>query len=238
VRARGRREDAREGERRSTGGIGPDAVLPRLLAGLVPSLHEVVVHVAGGGAAHLEVQVVDVAVAVVMQVPVSYRRMAGRDHRAVVEIDAADEGDLARLAGVDQPALLVMTEAGQVVPTGEEAGASRREPRTLVAGAREVRRLGHRLHQLRLAPEERAYVEAARGRPIEEVEQGTLRARKDEVALHERDRDPDARAGGCHGGGDAAEGRPAVHQRRDRVAGSDGVGAAGGGRDGRHRDCF
>src|SRR5207253_8864888 len=112
---------------------------------------------AGGRPAELEVEVVDVGVDVVVA-PAADGRVTGRHERAVIQVDAADEGELARPPGVDQPALLMMAVARQVVPAGEKARAPRREPGAFLRAAREVRRAGQEPAELRLPPEERAHV--------------------------------------------------------------------------------
>src|SRR5439155_1308727 len=78
-------------------GVRPGAVGTLALARLVPALHEVVLHVGRGRPAQLEVEVVDVGVDVVVA-PAADRRVTGRHERAVIQVDAADEGELARTA--------------------------------------------------------------------------------------------------------------------------------------------
>src|SRR5439155_1474644 len=89
-----------------------------------------------------------------------------------------------------QPALLMMAVARQVVPAGEKARAARREPGTLLRAAREVRRAGQEPAELRLPPEERAHVEAARRGAVEEVEERAAGTGQHEVALDEGHRHP------------------------------------------------
>src|SRR5207248_3652024 len=103
---------------------------------------------------------------------------------------------------------------------------------TLVRAAGEVRRAGQQPAELRLAPEERAHVEAARRGAVEEIEERAARTRQHEVALDERHRHPHARARGLDRRGDAAEGGLAVDERADGVSRPGRVGAAARERDG------
>ncbi len=115
--ARRRRQNPRESEQVLSARVGPEPVGLVALARLVPALREVVVHVGRRGPAHLDVHVVGAAELA--------RGVAGRDHRGVVQVDAAHEGDLAGLARVDEPALLVLAVAAVgLVPAREEARAA------------------------------------------------------------------------------------------------------------------
>src|SRR5258705_7226867 len=96
----------------------------------------------------------DLAVHVVVVLPRRGRPVPAIDHRHPVHVDAADERDLARLAGVDEPALLVRAAAWQVIPARLEARAPRREPGALLGVAREVLPAGRRRVELGLAPED------------------------------------------------------------------------------------
>src|SRR5206468_11413131 len=78
--------------------VGPAAARPGALARLVPALDEVVGDVGDRRPAELAVDVVDARRAL--------PRMTGRHDRPRVDVDAAHEPDLARLARVDHPALL------------------------------------------------------------------------------------------------------------------------------------
>src|SRR5690606_34483792 len=98
--------------------VRPAAVRLVAVARLVPALHEVVVHVRRGGSPQLDVDVVRAAD--------RSRRVAGRRHRLACEVDAADESDLARRAGVDEPALLVLAAgAVRLVPARLPARVAR-----------------------------------------------------------------------------------------------------------------
>src|SRR5450631_350886 len=61
--------------------VGPDSIISRAFASLVPALDEVVVHVCRRRSRHLDIDIVVVALAYV----------AGRYDRMRVQIDAADE---------------------------------------------------------------------------------------------------------------------------------------------------
>src|SRR6202008_5147464 len=60
-RAAARRRQAGRKRQLIVAGMAPDAVLDVALAGLVPALHEIVVHVGGGGAVDLEIEIVALA---------------------------------------------------------------------------------------------------------------------------------------------------------------------------------
>ena len=93
-------------------GIGsPAAVGGMPFAGLVPALHEIMVDVGDRRTADLEIQVVIVVGAM----------MARGNHRMRIEVDAADEGAGCLQAGVHQPHLLVLAEAGmRTVPANAD----------------------------------------------------------------------------------------------------------------------
>jgi hypothetical protein len=89
------------------------------------------VHVGRGWAAHLDVHVVDVAHLA--------RRVTGLGDRGRLQVDATDEGDLALLTRVDEPALLVVAELpGQHVPASAKARIPVGEGAALRLGPEEV----------------------------------------------------------------------------------------------------
>src|ERR1700685_3026788 len=145
--------------------------------------------------------------------------MTGRSHRLGGQIHAADERRLARLAGVDQPALLMLTiGAISAIPADAETRAARFEhfavfrrtwERAAIADALRIR-----------PPEKHAYVEASLGRAVQHVEQRAAAVRHPEFRRKEGDREPDAVLRGANGLGDAAEGGHAVHQRPYGIAGA------------------
>ena len=61
----------------------------------------------------------------------------------MVEVDAADERDLAGFAGIDDPALLMVAVAREVIPAGPEARVPLTEPPPLVRRSRKVRGFWH-----------------------------------------------------------------------------------------------
>ena len=81
--------------------VAEQPVLPLPLAGLVPALHEIVVHVGCARTGNLKVGVVVLRRSIRGDV-------AARAESRWPHVHAADEGDLAVMAGIDDPALLMM----------------------------------------------------------------------------------------------------------------------------------
>src|SRR5205085_1822460 len=104
--------------RKRQGGLAvrpPSAILGEVLAGLVPALHKVVVDIDGGRTGQFDIDVVVLA----------FTAMAGRDHRVGIEIDSPDERRLALVAGIDEPAFLVLAKTGVgTVPPDSNSGSS------------------------------------------------------------------------------------------------------------------
>ena len=98
--------------------MAPDAIIGHTLAGLVPSLNEVVVNVGCRRPSHFNVKVV---VLPLSDVP-------GHNNRMRVEVDPSDECRFSCLAGVYQPALLVLAiPSMRAIPSDVKARAARAE---------------------------------------------------------------------------------------------------------------
>ncbi len=160
----------------------PAAVGDRAVAGLVPPLDEVVMHVARRRPGQLGIDVVKLPFrAGVPRNPVGPAR----------RVDPADEGDLGRLAGIDQPALLVVA-AGSLVTVPADA-ETRSAPMQHLAIIRRSGKGRAEAHALGIGtPEDGADVEPARGRAIEQVEQRSPAVGHPEAGIEEGDRHPDA----------------------------------------------
>src|SRR5262249_19444121 len=143
----------------------PHAVNQLALARGVPPLCEVVVDVARRRPAELGIDVVIVLGRV-------GRAMPAVDDRHAVEVDAPDERDLAGLAGVDDPALLVLATLRLAVPPRAECRSALGEPGALGRVAGKVLPSGRRRRvELRIAPEHDTHVEPPRDGAIEYVEE-------------------------------------------------------------------
>src|ERR1700691_1901705 len=102
---------------------------------------------------------------------VMFPRVAGGDDRAGVEVYPSDEGDFARLAGVDDPTLLVLAVgAVRAVPPDAETTTALGQHLTMIGRAPEG--AGLELAGLRIwVPEHHPHVQPSRGGPIQDVEQ-------------------------------------------------------------------
>jgi hypothetical protein len=107
--------------------VAPPAVIECSLAGLVPSLHEIVVYIGSSRPAHFDVKIMAMPFVV-----------AGRSHRPGRQVDAADKCHFRPLARVDQPTLLVL-EIGAVcsIPASAETRTPRPEQIAIGWRARE-----------------------------------------------------------------------------------------------------
>ena len=150
----------------------PVAVRRVTLAGLVPALDEIVAHVRRRRPGHLDIDVV-------------------QPHRDAGEVEAAHEGGLRRLAGIDHPALLMLAEhRRRPVPADLEARPTLGEQRALLGRAAEHARTGRGLGIG--TPDQQPHVDAARDGPIEHVEQRLLSVRDEKVVGVEGHGQPDA----------------------------------------------
>ena len=102
-----------------------------------------------------------------------------------------------------------------------------------------MRGLGHQARELGLAPEEDADVEPSSGGTVEHVEERPAAVGHLDVAIDERDGDPDADLRCLDRLTDAAKGGLAVDQRAHTVSRSQRIGAgAGGGNHGHLTEPF
>ena len=189
-------------------------ILAVAFARFIPALDEIVVHVGRRRTAQLQIDVVNIAVFA--------RRMATCRNRSVVEIDAPDERDLIRVAGIDQPTLLVMAMiVRQGVPAGTELTPSLCEPFALVGGSRKVRAL----RNLTGAPEDNSHIDAAGDGCIEHIEDAAAPIGQLNFVLEEGDRAPDSPARSLDGLADPPKSRLAVDQGSDCAALSNRIAA-------------
>ena len=184
------------------------------LAGVIPALNQVVMHIDRTGPRQLQIDVVVLALAA----------MAGRDHRVRIEVDPADEGDLSGLAGVDQPALLMLGIARRrLVPADGDAGRPPLQQGQM--GGRSPERVCLQVLDVAMrAIEDQPHVDAPNRRALEHIQWRTPPVRHLERWPHEGDGRPNASLGALDGFADAAEGRLAVHKGVDEIAGPNRIG--------------
>src|SRR5262249_49810864 len=134
----------------------------KALAGFVPALSEVVVYVGDCGAREVDIHVVVLA----------FAGMAGARQRMGIEVEAADEGALSVLAGVDHPALLMLAIAGRcAVPAHAEIGMVRAQLLQVLARAPE--RIASQVGGFVVgSPEEQTHVQSAPRRPLQDGQGG------------------------------------------------------------------
>jgi hypothetical protein len=212
-----RRGEARREVHGLASGVAPRAVRRGPLAGLVPALDEVVVDVARGRSADLDIHVVELVIADA----VGRHEVAPRG-----QVDPADECDLRLASGIDQPALLMLAVAGLCpVPAGPEARAARSQHVAVGRGAREGQSIAADLGVR--APEDDAHVQPACDRAVQQIEQGAAPVRHAESGRQESDRHPDALPRRLDRLADASEGGHDAHERTHRVSCPHGIRAGG-----------
>ena len=191
-------------------------------ARLVPALDEVVLDIDCGGAGQLNIDVMIVA----------FAAMAGRDHGVGIEIDAAEKGGPGLLAGVHEPALLMLTKAGfGAVPPDPDVFAARLQHVDVVGRAPE--RIALESFSFRIGtPENEPDIETASRRAIKDVQRGAAAIGHCEGCPHEGDGRPDAVARSLDGLANAPKGRLAVDQRPHDIPRTDGVGCVANKRNG------
>jgi hypothetical protein len=203
-------------ERQLVGALRPaHAVRCEALAAFVPALNEVVVQVGDRGPGDFQVDVVVLA----------FTGMSRRHQRIRIEIDAADERRLRILAGVDQPALLMLAVAWMpaVPPDIEVAMAPSQQLEVLRRAPERVPPQGRSL--LVRPPENQANVEATLRRPLEHVQCRSPAVGHLERRPHEGDRRPDAASCRIDRLADAPECVQAVDQGTQAIAAARRVGA-------------
>jgi hypothetical protein len=144
-------------------------------------------------------------------------------HGDAGEVEAAHEGRLRRLAGIDHPALLVLAaHRRRPVPADLEARPSARQQRALFGRAAEQARTGRGLGIG--PPYQKTHVEAAGDGPVQHVEQRAASVGKEEVVGIEGNGQPDAVVRAVDRLADPPHGLLAVDQRAHEIAGPRRIG--------------
>ena len=173
-------------------------------------------------AGHLYVDVVIVA----------FAAMAGRNHGVGIEIDPAEKRRLSLFAGVNEPALLMLTKAGLgAVPPDPNVFAARLQHFDVVRRAPE--RIVLESFSFRIGPpENEPDIKTATGRSLEDVQCGAAAVGHCEGRPHEGDGRPDAVSRSVDGLTNAPKCRLAVDQRAHDIPRTDGIGCVANKRNG------
>src|SRR5271167_641471 len=149
---------------------------------LVPTLDEVVMNVDRRRTGEFYVDVMVLAFAV----------MARRNHRMRIEINPAKENGLRLSAGIDKPALLMLTESRLgAIPPDANRGIARTEQVDMLRRAPE--RIRFELFGFGIgSPEDESNIETPRRRAIQDVQRRPPTVRHLEVRPHEGHRRPNA----------------------------------------------
>ena len=158
--------------------------------------------------------------------------MAGRDHGVGIEIDPAEKRRLGRFAGVNEPALLMLTKAGLgAVPPDPNVFAARLKHVDVVRRAPE--RIALESFSFRIGPpENEPDIKTATGRALEDVQCGAAAIGHCEGRPHEGDGRPDAVSRSVDGLTNAPKCRLAVDQRPHDIPRTDGIGCVANKRNG------
>src|SRR5579862_2501757 len=149
--------------------------------------------------------------------------MAGSHHGVRIEIDPTKESGLRLRSGINEPALLMLTESRvSAIPPDANAGTARIEQIDLLGRAPEGIRF--ELFSFGIgSPEDESNIETPRRRAIQNVQRRPPTVWHLEVCPHEGHCRPNALMGSFDGITNAAECWLSVDQWPQRVAGTRGI---------------
>ncbi len=193
--------------------VPPHAITQQPFAGFLPSLHKIMMYVRYGRASDFQIEVVAFC----------GTRMSRRSECIWIQVHPTDKRQFSGSASVNQPTLLVMTDrARRAVPADTEPRSALGEQFTLSERTRKRSAIADGFHTG--SPENDTYIQPARGRAIEHVEQRSGLIRKAEGWQDECDRQPNTVTCGFDRLMDTPKCSRAINQRPYFVAPPCGIG--------------
>ena len=191
----------------------PSAIFRMTLACLVPTLDEVVMDIDRGRTGQFYVDIMVLA----------FAAMPRSNHRVRIEIDPAKESGLRLRAGIDKPALLMLTESRLgAIPPDANGRIARNEEVDMFQRAPE----GIRFEVFGFgigSPEDESNIQTPRRRAIQDVQRRPPTVWHLEVCPHECHRRPNALASSFYGFTNAAKCSLSVDQWPQRIPRTRGI---------------